>query len=275
MFIVLFAAPVRAQERPARPDSTEVIDAEREPLLSIQDAYLAAGFAATALALYPLDKAVAEELQDSTVQAVDFARNAAKALSAGGSSPVWLAGSATLYAIGRISASEAVAETGLHATQAVVVSTVVTGVLKSVAGRARPLLGVDSPHDFSLGRGFGDTDYQSFPSGHTTGAFAAASAITSEVNRHWPAKVWYVGPTLYGTAALVGMSRMYNNKHWASDVVVGAAVGVFSGLKVVSYNHAHPDNRLEKWLLPTSAFPDGQGGIALGWQITMPIENPR
>ena len=42
-----------------------------------------------------------------------------------------------------------------------------------------------------------------------------------------------IGPLLYTGAALTGVSRMYNNRHWTSDVLVGAGIGTFAGLKVV------------------------------------------
>ena len=42
---------------------------------------------------------------------------------------------------------------------------------------------------------------------------------------------------------------MYNNRHWASDVIIGAAVGTFAGNKVVRYHHSHPGNKLDEWLV--------------------------
>ena len=60
---------------------------------------------------------------------------------------------------------------------------------------------------------------------------------------------------MYGGATLVGLSRMYHNKHWASDVALGAAVGTFSGLKVVRYSHAHPDNKVDRVMLMPSSRP--------------------
>ena len=45
---------------------------------------------------------------------------------------------------------------------------------------------------------------------------------------------------------------MYSNKHWASDVIMGAAFGTFAGRKVVKYHHSHPGNRVDKWLLAGS-----------------------
>jgi membrane-associated phospholipid phosphatase len=63
---------------------------------------------------------------------------------------------------------------------------------------------------------------------------------------------------LYGGATLVGVSRMYNNAHWGSDVVIGAAIGTFGGIKVVKYHHTRPGNRLDRWLL--SATPVARAG---------------
>ena len=91
-------------------------------------------------------------------------------------------------------------------------------------------------------------------------AFAAAAAVTSETSKWWPRSTWYIGPVMYGGAALVAISRMYDNRHWASDIVLGAAIGTFSGLKVVRYHHTHPNNRIDRWLLSTSVIPNGRGG---------------
>jgi membrane-associated phospholipid phosphatase len=58
----------------------------------------------------------------------------------------------------------------------------------------------------------------SFPSSHAAGAFALAMALTRRWRRLWPA--WFFA------AALVAMSRIYLNRHFLSDVVVGAMIGV-------------------------------------------------
>jgi membrane-associated phospholipid phosphatase len=75
---------------------------------------------------------------------------------------------------------------------------------------------------------------------------------------------------MYGGATLVGLSRMYHNKHWASDVALGAAVGTFSGLKVVRYSHAHPDNKVDRVMLRAFIAPDGAGGGHLGFSLPAP-----
>jgi len=242
----------------AAPDSTPA----REHLFVRRDAYIAGGFAVATVALFPLDKALARDAQDSSFQAIRFARSAAHTLSVAGHGVGWALASGVLYGTGRVTHSEALAETGVHTLEALVVANALTLATKDLAGRARPLLDVNNPHDFKLGRGFGDDDHQSFPSGHASSSFAGAAAITSEVSAHWPHATRYVAPALYGTATLVGLSRMYNNKHWASDVVVGAAIGTFSGLKVVRYNHAHHGNWIDRALLDGLVTPVAGGGVA-------------
>ena len=127
-----------------------------------------------------------------------------------------------------------------------------------------------NPSDFRFGRGFSGEDRTSFPSGHTTVAFAAAASVTSEVQRIWPGHTWFVAPVMYGGATLVGLSRMYHNKHWASDVVLGAGIGTFSGIKVVRYSHSHPDNFVDRVILRTSVAPDGHGGGVVAWTLPLP-----
>ena len=95
-------------------------------------------------------------------------------------------------------------------------------------------------------------------------AFAAASVVTSESQRWWPKGVWFVAPVMYGGATLVGLSRMYNNAHRASDVVLGAGIGTFSGIKVVRYNHGHTNNFIDRWLLGANVTPLPDGRMAVG-----------
>lgn len=179
-----------------------------------------------------------------------------------------------LYAGGRLLSQRRVAEAGLHATEAVLLSGAVTTLLKGLTGRARPNLANSDPterasdaDDFRFGRGFRGA-YTSFPSGHTTVAFAAASALTRELSEAHPRAAWFMGPLLYGGATAVGLSRMYENKHWASDVIAGAAVGTLIGRSLVAYQHARPGNWLDRLLLPNVAAPSA-GGFAVGWSLSL------
>jgi len=64
----------------------------------------------------------------------------------------------------------------------------------------------------------------SFPSGHTTQAFVAAEFLRMEYKNVSP---WY-GVAGYAVALTTGYLRLYNNKHWFSDVAAGAGVGILS-----------------------------------------------
>ena len=180
----------------------------------------------------------------------------------------------SIYAVGRLGRIERMADLGLHGTEALYLSQGIVGLIKGVAGRARPLVDIEDPRSFQLGRGFQESDhYRSFPSGHAAAAFAAAAAVTSETSKWWPKSVWYIAPAMYGGAALVGISRMYDNKHWASDITIGAALGMFSGLKVVRYHHSHPDNRIDRWLLGAAhVVPGPNEELALAWVIPLPMQ---
>lgn len=69
-----------------------------------------------------------------------------------------------------------------------------------------------------------DSDKKSFPSGHTANAFAGAEFLRRE---YWNTSPW-IGVAGYAVAGLTGYLRMYNNRHWLSDVVTGAGVGILS-----------------------------------------------
>ena len=66
---------------------------------------------------------------------------------------------------------------------------------------------------------------------------------------------------------MIALSRLYNNKHWASDVVMAAGIGTFSGLKVVKWQHTHPGNRLDRWLLGTDGT-SGSPATTVGYRVT-------
>ena len=253
----------------AQPADTTKISTE--PLFTKRDLFVAAGFAGVTVLLTPLDRRAAEGIQDSATQANRFFHNAATGFRFMGSpGPVIIGGS--LYAAGRLGHWKRIADLGLHGTEALYVGALTAEIIKDVVGRARPYAtGDTNSRDFSFLRGFRKGNaYKSFPSGHSTAAFAAAAAVTAETSRWWPTSTWYVAPVMYGGATMVGLSRMYNNAHWASDVAMGAAIGTFSGIKVVRYHHSHPNNRIDRWLLGATIVPEGNGRALLAYAVPLP-----
>jgi hypothetical protein len=72
----------------------------------------------------------------------------------------------------------------------------------------------------------------SFPSGHTASAFVAAEFLHQE---YGDKSVW-ISIGGYGMASLIGVARVYNNRHWVSDVVAGAGIGILS-TKIVYWTY--------------------------------------
>jgi membrane-associated phospholipid phosphatase len=238
-----------------------------KPLLTRGDAALAGGFAALTVAMLPLDHYLARHVNDSASHANRLVNRAATGFELIATPGSFFIGGA-LYAVGRIAKRPDVADLGWHGTEAILIASATTSVLKGVLGRARPYATADTnPTDFKLLGGFSRRSRQSFPSGHSTTAFAAASAVTAEVSRMWPEYTWIVGPALYTGATAVGISRMYHDQHWASDVVLGAAIGTFAGIKIVRYTRSHPANGLDRALLGKR---NTRFTVPIGWSMSLP-----
>ena len=101
---------------------------------------------------------------------------------------------------------------------ALAVNTVITQGLKYAINRQRPY-----KHYPLLIHPYVATESgQSFPSGHTSEAFAMAASLSIEC------KKWYVVVPAYTYAAAVGYSRLYLGEHYPTDVIAGAAIGIGS-----------------------------------------------
>ncbi len=148
---------------------------------------------------------------------------------------------AALGGYGFIFKNEKMKTTALLATQAYITGASLESVLKFLSGRTRPSYygaGVQAeprflgPFSKTAKDASGQKVYSSFPSGHTTVAFAAATVFASEYKN-----ITIVPIIAYSAATLIGISRITENKHWATDVLVGAAVGFLAGKNVVNNYH--------------------------------------
>jgi membrane-associated phospholipid phosphatase len=235
----------------------------QRPLFTYRDAILAGAFAVSARLVHPLDERLRDRLQDSSTQANRKLQTLATFVRTTATPGSYIIGG-TMYAVGRIAKNRKLASLGLHGTEALIIGEGLADVLKAMVGRQRPSVTPADPNNYQFMRGLhGGDQYRSFPSGHTVSAFAAAAAVTAETSRNGPNTTWIVAPIMYGGAALVGVSRMYNNRHWASDVIIGAGIGTFAGLKVVRFNRSHAGNRVDRFFLAGSLMPEPNGGHAL------------
>jgi membrane-associated phospholipid phosphatase len=128
-------------------------------------------------------------------------------------------------------------DTGYLAASAILQSFLVDNVLKGLTGRQRPYVSGGQDH-WAGPAGFfkrfekgGGGLYGSCPSGHTAAAFSLATVIALQYRQH----AW-VPVVAYTLATGVGLSRLALDRHWASDVAIGAVVGHFVARFVVR-NH--------------------------------------
>ena len=111
---------------------------------------------------------------------------------------------------------------GLAGAMALVLSLLCTNViLKNLFSRTRPWLVVEG-----LTALVAEHDPNSFPSGHTSASFAAATALYRHVPKKW-------GVLALVAAGVMGLSRLYVGVHFPSDVIVGVGVGCFCGWAAV------------------------------------------
>ena len=136
------------------------------------------------------------------------------------------------YVGAELMGDEQLQETALLAEQSLLLAALMGTGIKWVTQRDRPNTGKSSTSwsPFSF-----DESNSSFPSGHAINAFSVASVIASQ-----HAEQPLVAPLVYGIASLTAFSRLNQNKHWASDVFMGAAIGYFIGKTVVRYNPFNP-----------------------------------
>jgi hypothetical protein len=147
--------------------------------------------------------------------------------------------------VGDDARSRHVAEDGLIAS--VIAGGIITPALKFATGRTRPR---DATRTFEF-RPFSGAS--SFPSGHTTEAFAVASVIATEYDSRWTKAV------SYGTAALVGFARVHHQAHFLSDVTAGALIGTMTGRAVVHRN----DEERHRFAMTPLLGPRDQPGVGV------------
>jgi membrane-associated phospholipid phosphatase len=129
--------------------------------------------------------------------------------------------------------NETTKKIGFEIGQSFFYSVSVTSGLKIIIGRSRPYTGnlstVYSP--FSFGN-----DNLSLPSGHTTVAFSLSSVLAANTNNDGLKILAFI------PAILTATSRVYQNYHWTSDVVLGAAIGYFTGKFVTDLHKQNEKN---------------------------------
>jgi len=152
-----------------------------------------------------------------------------------GSPVTQLALSGAIFGVGHLKESENARQTGYQMFRALGYTYVAVGLLKVVVDRTRP-----------------NGEQYSFPSGHTSGPCATAPILM----KHYG---WRAGVPAYLLGVAAGMGRMKDYKHYLSDVVAGAALGLSVGVAVSESGHEAQPARVSLEPLP--------GGAALSYRF--------
>lgn len=209
------------------------------------------------MALFTTDRITGDEMAESQ-RLVKSSRIVSYAGSVYGIGAV----AGTFYLVGRKRNDARARETGLLVTEAFVNSVIVSGALKGITQRARPLAGHERSEFFDGGN--------SFPSGHSMHAWSAATVIANEYHdRPW------VKVAAYGVASAVSVARFTGQKHYISDVLVGSVAGYAIGQYVYHTHHRDSANSADqntsqsRWptIAPQYNRRLHQYGVGLTWSF--------
>lgn len=121
-------------------------------------------------------------------------------------------------------------DNGKAHTEALIDTALVTAVAKYAGGRSRP----------------GSDEHNSMPSGHTSTTFATATSLTYSYG-------WKAAIPAYSLAVFTAASRWADDRHWLSDTVAGATLGIFLG-RATWFHHGK-----------LVAFTPEEGGLGVAW----------
>jgi membrane-associated phospholipid phosphatase len=130
---------------------------------------------------------------------------------------------AATWGLSKLAGHNQLAASASRIVVALTATTVAASAMKFTVGRQRPFGG--DRDDFQPGSFH--ADWQSFPSGHTASAFALATALAMEADNTW------VSVAAYSAAGLTGWARIYQDRHWTSDVVAGAILGTVVSHQII------------------------------------------
>lgn len=220
------------EKKPPTPPHTGIhalFDGIKEDIRALPSApnlYLALVGGGLAAAAHPADRSFNIRLR-SHYDAVNTAFAPGKYV---GNTPEQVALAMGIYAAGRVLDKPKASHLGMDLIRAQILAEMIVEPIKFSTHRERP----------------DGSNHRSFPSGHAAVTFATATVI----ERHLGWKYSVLG---YAIASYVASSRLHDNRHYLSDVVLGAAVGSIAGRTVTEHGR-------ERWTFAPAAVP---GGVAL------------
>ncbi len=163
-----------------------------------------------------------------------------------------------VYLTGLVIKDEKLRRTGVLLVSSAASAGLLQQILKSAVGRARPLSGrnKDTYRPFWSG----DKDYHSFPSGHAILSMTNAHAIAKQFKNKW------VKGGIYTLGAIPAVSRLWEGKHWLSDVTLSVFISIFTVEAIDRYLDTKYDQKYNDHPKKVSYdlnFGPGQVGITM------------
>jgi membrane-associated phospholipid phosphatase len=148
-----------------------------------------------------------------------------------------------VYLGGLAAGNEGVRTTGRMMFESVAFTGLTVVALKSITGRSRPYTEEGSlrfrPFQYQ-------DDYVSLPSGHSALSFALSTVLSRRIHNR------YASLALYSISTLTAISRVYEDEHWLSDSVLGAAIGTVIGLTITGLDN-DDDHQASLRIIPASS----------------------
>jgi len=228
-FLLLGASPASAQSFASL---FTTLPADFGHLVTPSSAVVAGIGGGAALLVHPADDEIAEWIgaDSGTTRS-----NAFKAGDVLGDVPVQVGFALGTYIVGRASGRAALSSAGADLIDAQIVNGALTWALKASVDRTRP-----------------NGSTHSFPSGHSSATFATAAVIQQHFG-------WKLAIPFYGLGTYVGLSRMVEREHFASDVIVGTAVGLVAG-RAAAFGHGPHRVAFSPTMLPGGMMVVGTVG---------------
>ncbi len=154
-----------------------------------------------------------------------------------------VAGALLIYFSGVASSNNWLRNTGLMLTETLVVIGVIQVPARIIFGRARPYTGYGNT-SFNLFKGL-EQDKASFISGHAAVAFGISNILAHQIDHP------LATAGLFGLAALTPLSRLYDDKHWFSDVIIGTALGLLVSNSIISLHKKSSLSKNKFSVVPT------------------------
>lgn len=202
-------------------------------------------FAATSFIVYQFDDEIQNWSQSIRSHSLDEWSEHVFEPVGGGEYPLMLAAGMSLSGVGF--KNEALTETGVVAIESFMIAGLASRIPKLIFGRRRPHVdGTPIKNEF-LGpllnsssfdewkENYSRSTHSAYVSGHTTAAFALMTSFAEQYRKYNDG--WLVPALCYTVAGVSGFSRIYDNKHWATDVIGGAALGYLTAKYLVNNHH--------------------------------------